>query len=62
MGDSQVTTEQADAAKVPVMLRIPREVADWIDSKAAARFKRRAVYITDLIVGMYERDREKPSA
>lgn len=56
-----VSLEQPDPDRVPLMLRIPREVVDWIDKKASARFKRRATYVTDLIIGAYERDREKQS-
>ena len=54
--------EQAGAkkgvARVAVMVYLPREVIDWLDAKAAVRFKRRATHLADVIVSLYERDRK----
>lgn len=41
------------------MIRLPEDVIEWADRKAALRFKRRATHLADVIISLYEREREK---
>lgn len=40
------------------MVYLPAEVVDWLDGKAASRFKRRATHLADWIIAAWERDRD----
>lgn len=45
--------------RVAVLVYLPREVVAWLDAKAVSRFKRRATYLTDLVISLYDRERQK---
>lgn len=42
------------------MVYLPEEVIVWVDTKAAARFRRRASHIADLLIAAYEREHREP--
>lgn len=59
MEDERKVRKGRGGELVAVMIYLPRPVVEWLDVKAAARFRRRATHVRDLLVGSYERDQQR---
>ena len=55
--NSQIQSENRRGGMVELRFRIPLFVAEWLSQKAHENYKHRNIYVRDIIIALYRRDK-----